>query len=181
MLYDIGTIRSRFKFLVFTIVTPASDDLAELIQFDFIACIQLFSYLLFFLRTIFSLWSSEWQWLMNFEWTIWEHKLNARWANGERLMNGKRERFVNGERTVSDARLNARRSNVNFLENVPSKWKLLYMHSQMRSNWYIYRQMRTLIYVHTLPTENQFVSNLVTKVHYQSLREYITEKHIKLR
>lgn len=48
MLYDIGTIRSRFKFLVFTIVTPASDDLAELIQFDFIACIQLFSYLLFF-------------------------------------------------------------------------------------------------------------------------------------
>lgn len=137
----------------------------------------------FFLRTIFSLWSSEWQWLMNFEWTIWEHKLNARWANGERLMNGKRERFVNGERTVSDARLNARRSNVNFLENASSKWKLLYiyMHSQMRSNWYIYRQMRTLIYVHTLPTENQFVSNLVTKVHYQSLREYITEKHIKLR
>lgn len=178
MLYDIGTIRSRFKFLVFTIVTPAADDLAELIQFDFIACIQVFSYLLFFLRTIFSLWSSEWQWLMNFEWTIWEHKLNARWANGERLMNGKRERFVNGERTVSDARLNARRSNVNFLENVPSKWKLLYiyMHSQMRSNWYIYRQMRTLIYVHTLPTENQYVSNLVTKVHYQSLREYITEK-----
>lgn len=129
MLYDIGTIRSRFKFLVFTIVTPASDDLAELIQFDFIACIQLFSYLLFFLRTIFSLWSSEWQWLMNFEWTIWEHKLNARWANGERLMNGKRERFVNGERTVSDARLNARRSNVNFLENVPSKWKLLYIYA----------------------------------------------------
>lgn len=129
MLYDIGTIRSRFKFLVFTIVTPASDDLAELIQFDFIACIQLFSYLLFFLRTIFSLWSSEWQWLMNFEWTIWEHKLNARWANGERLMNGKRERFVNGERTVSDARLNARRSNVNFLENASSKWKLLYIYA----------------------------------------------------
>lgn len=180
MLYDIGTIRSRFKFLVFTIITPVSDNLAELFQFDFIACIQLFSYL-FFLRTIFSLWSSEWQWLLNIEWTICEHKLNTRWANGERLMNGERERFVNGERTVSDARLNARRTNGKFLENAPSNWKLLYTHSQMRWNWYKYRQMRTLIYVHTLPTENQFVSNLVTKVHYQSLREHITEKHIKLR
>lgn len=55
MLYDIGTIRSRFKFLVFTIITPVSDNLAELIQFDFIACIQLFSYLFFSENDLFTL------------------------------------------------------------------------------------------------------------------------------